>query len=55
MTTFATTKILQRKRVIDTKIKAIKRESKNIMWVWKKKLSQKLSKRWLFKYISLTN
>jgi len=27
---------------IDRKIKAIERESKNTMWVWKRKLSQKL-------------
>jgi len=33
MITFETTKILQRKWDIDTKTKAIERESKNIMWV----------------------
>jgi hypothetical protein len=37
-------KILQRKWGIGTKTKAIERESKNIMWVWERKLSQKLSK-----------
>jgi len=35
---------LQRKWGSDTKTKAIERESKNIMWVWERKLSQKLSK-----------
>ena len=44
MTTFETIKILQRKWSIDTKIKAIKRESKNIIWIWERKLLQKLSK-----------
>jgi len=32
---FETTLNLQRKLVIDTETKTIKRESKNIMWVWK--------------------
>jgi len=40
MTTFETTKLLQRKRGIDTKTKVIERKSKNIMWVWERKLSQ---------------
>ena len=34
ITTFDTTINLQRKWGIDTKIKAIKRESKSIMWLW---------------------
>jgi len=38
--TFDTTIILQRKRGIDTKIKTIEREIKNIMRVWEKKLSK---------------
>jgi len=44
VTTFVTTKILQRKWDIDTKTKAIERGSKKIIWVWERKLSQKLSK-----------
>jgi len=31
---------LQRKIDINTKIQTIEKESKNIMWVWEKKLSQ---------------
>jgi hypothetical protein len=44
VTTFVTTKILQRKWDIYTKNKAIERGSKKIIWVWERKLSQKLSK-----------
>ena len=34
--------IFKRKVDSDTETKAIERESKNVMWVWKRKLSQKL-------------
>jgi hypothetical protein len=37
-------------QLIGTKTKIIERESKKITWVWERKLSQKLSKKWLFKY-----
>jgi len=33
MTTFETTKILQRKWGIDTKTKIVKRESKKLIWI----------------------
>jgi len=51
--TYEKTKILQRKWGIDTKTKTIERESKNIMWVKKKKLSYKLSKNVCLNIISL--
>jgi len=35
---------LQRKWGIDTKTKAIERKNKNLMWIWERKLSQKLLK-----------
>jgi len=44
MTTFGTIINLQRKVGIGTRTKTVERESKNIIWVWKRKLSQKVSK-----------
>ena len=42
MTIFGTIINLQRKLDIDAETEVIERESKNMMWVWKRKLSQKL-------------
>jgi len=49
VTTFNTTKILQRKDSIDTKIKAIERKEKHNMSM-REKVITKIVKKWLYKY-----
>jgi len=47
---------IKRKRDIDTKTKTIVREKKkNIIWVWKRKLSQKSSEKWSTNIISFNS